>query len=202
MRETRFQPRMKPQPTTLEARVMTCPTASGARMLVTWSIRLMVAFIPFVGAKDTAVNMTPPVRFQQDHKVANATAAFIWHPACTAATLQTAYNGMLHVRNRKKPIQIWSTQLKPLTAIQRERTEWLEIGCVYTDVATGENEGLKKCSLLRFDILNDEMSIAVPHVLQLLLIVQCTSLSPSVCVRALSTNESSHQPSDLCCSRL
>lgn len=60
MRDTRFQPRMKPQPTTLEARVMTCPTASGARMLVTWSIRLMVAFIPFVRIKDTEVNVLPP----------------------------------------------------------------------------------------------------------------------------------------------
>ncbi|TNN78387.1 hypothetical protein EYF80_011371 [Liparis tanakae] len=35
MRDTTFQPRMKPQPTTLEARVMTCPTTSGARMFVT-----------------------------------------------------------------------------------------------------------------------------------------------------------------------
>lgn len=46
IRDTRFQPKMNPQPTTLDARVMTCPTASGANMLVTWSIRRMVAFIP------------------------------------------------------------------------------------------------------------------------------------------------------------
>lgn len=117
MRDTRFQPRMKPQPTTLEARVMTCPTASGARMLVTWSIRLMVAFIPFVGAKDTAVNMTPPAHFQQDHKVAIARAAFRSHAACAAAAQQTACSHMSNVRNVKKPIQIQSTQLPSIPAI-------------------------------------------------------------------------------------
>lgn len=72
MRDTRFQPRMKPQPTTLEARVMTCPTASGARMLVTWSIRLMVAFIPFVRIKDTEVNVLPVEDFQQEQKWTSA----------------------------------------------------------------------------------------------------------------------------------
>lgn len=59
---------MKPQPTTLEAKVMTCPTASGARMLVTWSIRLMVAFIPFVKIRETDVNVLPPGDFEQNHK--------------------------------------------------------------------------------------------------------------------------------------
>lgn len=76
MRDTRFQPRMKPQPTTLEARVMTCPTASGARMLVTWSIRLMVAFIPFVGIKDIEVNVLLWEDFQQGLKLTSPRAAF------------------------------------------------------------------------------------------------------------------------------
>lgn len=64
MRDTRFHARMKPQPTTLEARVMTWPTASGARMLVTWSIRLMVAFIPFVEIKDTEIKVGSLVKFK------------------------------------------------------------------------------------------------------------------------------------------
>lgn len=68
MRDTRFQPKIKPHPTTLEAKVMTCPTASGARMLVTWSIRLIVAFIPFVRVKDTKVNKLPLLNFEQQQK--------------------------------------------------------------------------------------------------------------------------------------